>query len=147
VRGTCIWRELLLTLRSGPNWIYGTIQNPLFKIAAETKTVTYALGALHSIFDSHGKSMGSEDAKEQYRMVWDILDDAFQYSSSNSKSIPSSLSLMDFFRDKVQDSNLTDEIRGNLLQIVQMWGAFTGTAVEKQSLKFFWLEKGIDSGM
>jgi hypothetical protein len=116
------------------------------KLARETGTVTSACGAVYSIFDSSGKRIEACQAKMLYEMVWDILDEGYQYSAAESQSISPSTPMMDFFRDKVASSHHDRSTKEKLLQIVQMWGAFIGTDCEKQSLKFFWLEEGIDGG-
>jgi hypothetical protein len=79
--------------------------------------------------------------------VWSILDDTFKYSSANSSSIPPNKSLMDRFTEKVKESDqIKASLKDNLLRIVKMWGDFTGSDITRQSLRFFWLEEGVDGG-
>lgn len=81
--------------------------------------------------------------------MWGIIGDAFEYSAKNTTSIDSKLSLYDFFRDRVQHSfpgDNCEEERRIVLQLAKSWGAFVGSPVETQSLKFFWLEECIEGG-
>jgi hypothetical protein len=90
--------------------------------------------------------MEANEAKSLYEMVWEILEEGYQHSAVETRSIPSSMLMMDFFREKVAGSHHDPVTKEKLLQIVQMWGAFIGTDCEKQGFKFFWLEEGIDGG-
>ena len=80
-------------------------------------------------------------------LTWGIIGDAFSYSSDHKASIPSEKSLMDFFKSKVQAKGLDDQTSKLVLQMAQIWGDFVGEPIEKQSLKFFWLEECIEGGI
>lgn len=43
-------------------------------------------------------------------------------------------------------ANLTPKQRQQLLWMAEMWGAFVGGTVDKQSLRYFWLEECIEGG-
>jgi hypothetical protein len=108
--------------------------------------VTSPCGAVHSIFTTSGKWIETNHAKDLYQTVWDILDEGYQYSAANSQSIPSSARMIDFFGEKVAAGKYDSKCQERLLQIVEMWGTFMAAECENQSLKFFWLEQGIDGG-
>ena len=55
-------------------------------------------------------------------------------------------SLMDFFKAKVEEKELDSRSSKIVLQMARMWGDFVGEPIEKQSLKFFWLEECIEGG-
>lgn len=129
----------------GANWIHGTERNPVVDIAKATNTATAACSAVYSIFDDTGRYMEQEKARTLYETVWSILNEAYQYSAKESASIAPTARMIDFFRDRVRDDSEHDEETKRLLvQIIEMWGAFIGTECEKQSLRYFWLEEGID---
>jgi hypothetical protein len=81
--------------------------------------------------------------------MWGIIVQAFKHSAAHSSTIDPKDSLYDFFVERVQEAFPTDSERQQkiVLQMSEMWGAFVGSPVERQSLKFFWLEECIDGGM
>jgi hypothetical protein len=122
------------------------------QIARATKTKLHAWDEEQSVIDSAGNPMDPTEAGEYGRLLWDdgLIAAAFKYSNENSKLIPASRSLYDFFEERVQElfTDLsTDEAqrkRSGLLQACEMWGAYVGSPVQRQSLKFFWLEECIE---
>ncbi|KAL1592852.1 hypothetical protein SLS60_011269 [Paraconiothyrium brasiliense] len=105
-----------------------------------------------SVFDKSGKHMPSKEATENSEIVWEIIELAMKHSEDNSASIPADESLYDFFKKKVlelipQEMEGDKEVerkRETVLEMSEMWGAFVGSPIERQSLKFFWLEECID---
>jgi len=85
-------------------------------------------------------------------LIWDdgLVASAFTYSRKNTATIPASVSLFDYFQEQVQKLFLDlpgDEARRKrelLLYITEFWGAYVGWPIQKQSLKFFWLEECIE---
>lgn len=96
--------------------------------------------------------MSDEEAAENTELVWTLIEQAMQYSNDHSSSIPADKSLHNFFEDKVQEMfpSLVEgdaEAKGKrqtILHMAEMWGAFVGSPIQKQSLRFFWLEECID---
>ena len=84
--------------------------------------------------------------------MWDdgLIADAFRHSKEDFASILLERSLQDFFveeaealfRDEAED--VARRKREILLLMGRMWGGYIGSSVERQSLKFFWLEQCID---
>ncbi|KAI9759539.1 MAG: hypothetical protein M4579_002298 [Chaenotheca gracillima] len=142
----------------GPNWIHGTDSNPILDIARAAKSQLHSLGERQNIFDHDGKLLDVDRATECSDFLWSTIMDAFQYSNENSESIPLGMSLLDFFKKRLKDRNLDDastpdeylegSATGNgdqqLLWTAEMWGAFIGDPISRQSLKYFWLEECID---
>lgn len=96
--------------------------------------------------------MFSQDEGEEYAdIVWGIIQDAFAFSNTSGTTIDSKQSLLDFFKKKVVE-RIPDSIsnfekqRRVVLQICEMWGAFVGSPISTQSLKYFWLEECIEGG-
>ena len=150
----------------GPNWIHGTENNPILEIARETKTALHQWNEQQSVIDAEGKTLSPAQAKEWTERMWGVIAAAFKYSDENSDAISPSESLLDFFRSSAQ--KLFDEEDGDgdvarddhhhqsrgmldeaqkLLWMAEFWGVIIGDPIEKQSLKYFWLEEGIDGGM
>ena len=98
------------------------------------------------VFDEDGHRLDT-DAEGMYsNIVWGIISDAFKYSNECSATIMPEESLMDFFKVKVEQKGLDSRAAKIVLQMARMWGDFVGEPIEKQSLKFFWLEECIEGG-
>ena len=60
------------------------------------------------------------------------------------------MSLLDFFRKEVQDlfkdlpADEAARKRKTLLNVASMWGAYVGSPIQRQSLRFYWLEETIE---
>ncbi|KAF2005756.1 FAD/NAD(P)-binding domain-containing protein [Amniculicola lignicola CBS 123094] len=136
----------------GPNWIHGTHSNPILDLARETNTTTMTWDGRQSVFDHLGNAMPPKEAAENSDLVWTIIEQAMKHSNENSASIPSEQSLLHYFEEKVKtcfpsfiegDEHVARK-RETILYMASMWGAFVGSEIQKQSLKFFWLEECID---
>jgi hypothetical protein len=76
-------------------------------------------------------------------------DSLRRYSAQNTSTIDPDESLKDFFEKKVFEEFSGEENsdkKKTLMQMAETWGAFVGSPVHRQSLKFFWLEECIDGG-
>jgi hypothetical protein len=144
----CQSKALGHTVDLGPNWIHGTDDNPILDLAKETKTVTMNWDGRQSVFDSLGNHMPDQDAAENTEHVWTIIEQAMKFSNEESVSIPKEKSLYDFFREKIvemfPEGEEAKKKQMTILQMAEMWGAFVGSPIQTQSLKFFWLEECID---
>ncbi|KOS23113.1 Lysine-specific histone demethylase 1 -like protein 3 [Escovopsis weberi] len=134
---------------TGPNWFHGTDDNPILDLAKQTGTAVGVWDSKASLYDELG-TLYSDKAGEEYSTVmWDIIQDAFQHSNQSCADIDPSLSLLDFFRERVKE-RIPDtepgfeEKRDIVLRLSQSWGNFIGSPIAKQSLKFFWLEECIE---
>jgi hypothetical protein len=82
--------------------------------------------------------------------MWGIIVEAFKISANETSSLDANKSLFDFFEQKVLErfpsGNDVERSRKLVLQLAEIWGAFVGSSVRTQSLKFFWLEECIDGG-
>ncbi|MCJ1396685.1 hypothetical protein MMC18_009577 [Xylographa bjoerkii] len=128
----------------GPNWIHGTDNNPMMKLAEDTDSKLSFPNESSYVYDSSGVLMNSQTVSDGFAVVWDILADAFKYSNENCKSIAPNLSLKDFFRERLSASPLDGEAQNVVPELAEMWGGFIGDPFETQSLKWFWLEECLD---
>jgi hypothetical protein len=135
----------------GPNWIHGTDDNPILDLARLTGTLTHRWNEKTQIYDEDGNYLSEKEAELYSEIFWNIIIDAFKYSES-ALEIPPSKSLFDYFKTRIE-AIFPDNIQGwerdrtILVQMSERWGAFIGSRITKQSLKFFWLEECIDGGM
>jgi hypothetical protein len=102
-----------------------------------------------SVFDSQGNHMSDKDAAKNSEHVWNIIERGMKLSNETSATIPAEKSLYNYFQEQVLEMfpNGDDEAKKQqqtILQMAEMWGAFVGSPIQRQSLKFFWLEECID---
>lgn len=140
-----------ITVDIGPNWVHGTDNNSILDIAKETNTALGSWDTGSYVFDEDGELYSLKDGEKYSEMMWNIVQAAFKHSNKNSAEIDPNESLLDFF--KVTLNDLIPESTENwqrkrdiVLQMADLWGAFVGSPVERQSLKFFWLEECIEGG-
>lgn len=141
-------RQQLTSLR-GPNWIHGTNQNAILDIARETNTVTFNPegDSLSTTVDQYGHIIPESKDKEHNEIMWSVVDDAFKYSREDSASIPQDRSLLDYFEARIKEQSIDPASSEIVLQMVTIWGNYIGSPIERQSLKYLWLEDVIDGGM
>jgi len=122
-------------------------------LAAETNTKIHYWGERQAEYDDQGNRAPDEDVVRRGELFWGIVSDAFKHSNENGATIPSSMSLMDFVKQEAAtkfrgDKDMPAEEAARqekmLVQEAEMWGAFVGSPVTRQSLKFFWLEECIE---
>lgn len=130
----------------GANWIHGSDNNPIADIAERTNTISHTFEEDHVIIDGRGTPLDPALAAELSASVWGIVVRAFQYSDENCAEIDDSKSLMDFFREYVPTIEEDAEKQALIYDLAHMWGAFVGESINKQSLKYMFLEECIDGG-
>ncbi|CAG8979542.1 hypothetical protein HYALB_00004995 [Hymenoscyphus albidus] len=130
----------------GPNWIHGTEHNPILDLAKQTNTPTHTWDAKSHVFGEDGIIL--EEGASLMESMWNIVVQGFKDSATNTSTIDSQTSLHDFFSEKVHELHPgpgEEEIRRKVvMQMSELWGAFVGSPVTTQSLKFFWLEECLD---
>lgn len=129
---------------TGSNWIHGTEGNPIMKLAERTSTELMEPPERgESIFDTEGKTL--QNGRFLTEEFWNQVVRAFQYSNENSLTIDPAVSLLDRLREE-WSQKFSSGLQHDLVETSRMWGQFVGSVIERQSLKFFWLEDGMDSG-
>jgi hypothetical protein len=115
-------------------------------LAKQTGTALSIVEDHACIFDQNGEVIGHDIATELLDLVWEIIREAFKYSNEECSNISPEKSLKDFFIEQVAEKRLSAEDQMLVLQMAEMWGAFIGDPLERQSLKYFWLEECLDGG-
>ncbi|KAH7148491.1 hypothetical protein EDB81DRAFT_464528 [Dactylonectria macrodidyma] len=133
----------------GPNWIHGTTDNPMLDIAKQTNTAVGSWDTRSYVFDQAGDLFDVDEGEAYTTLMWEIVQAAFKHSNTSYKDIHYDESLHDFFRQKVVEKIPNTEKdyekkRETIMQMSEMWGAFIGSPIFNQSLKFFWLEECIE---
>ncbi|KAI1179277.1 FAD/NAD(P)-binding domain-containing protein [Nemania sp. FL0916] len=134
---------------AGPNWIHGTNNNPIMEIARKTDTATGTWESETSVMDDAGKMLPIPVAETHSSMLWEIIGDAFTHSNKNGATIDANESLFDFFGKQLakripENSPDFEQKRNIMFQFAEVWGAYVGSHIVNQSLRFFWLEECID---
>jgi phytoene dehydrogenase-like protein len=132
----------------GPNWIHGTDDNPMLDLAKATGTATCNWDTNSGLFDEEGKLFTLEDGEAYSTQMWDIVQEAFKWSNQHWTTIPPEESLWDFFLRKVPEKVPDTEPdferkRRIILQVAELWGAFVGSPVTRQSLRVWSLVHGL----
>ncbi|OBU00636.1 hypothetical protein VE01_01249 [Pseudogymnoascus verrucosus] len=148
----CQSDKLGYTVDIGPNWIASCFlstslhatgdKHPIRDLAIETNTSLHHWNNKQNIFTSDGKLLPAEKSAELSTLLWDIIEEAFAYSAKNGKSIPETASLYDFIESTVKEK-LPDRLEDQklILSMSEMWGAYVGHPVTRQSLRFSWMEE------
>lgn len=132
--------------------IHGTDGNPIMEIASKTGTALHVWDEASMSFDQDGKLVDDAEADVYNELLWGddgLLSAAFRYSAANQNTIDPSRSLYDFLVERSQEFFTHDPVevanrrRRDFLQYVCLWGAYIGSPVTRQSLRFFWLEECI----
>ncbi|KAJ6437124.1 C6 zinc finger domain-containingprotein [Purpureocillium lavendulum] len=133
----------------GPNWIHGTNDNPILDLAKQTNTAVGSWDTRSYVFDESGHLFQVDEGEKYANMMWGIIQDAFKHSNKLCATIDGTESLADFFQAKIIEKVPETESefakkRSILWQMSEMWGAFVGSPISRQSLKYFWLEECIE---
>lgn len=112
------------------------------QLARDTKTVLHTWNGKTQIYDKNGQALDSAKADQLSDLVWETFDEALKFSEENGDKIPETLSLYDFFAQKAKELFPDQpEDQKLLLDMSQVWGAYIGHPVDKQSLRFAWMER------
>ncbi|KAE8450409.1 hypothetical protein EG329_006484 [Mollisiaceae sp. DMI_Dod_QoI] len=125
----------------GPNWSGEEGRHPIIDLAKKTNTPLHAWNDKQNIYDSSGQLLPEEKSDKLSSLLWQFIEEAFKYSVDNGEKISESESLYDFITSKAKEQFPDESDRELLLQMSQIWGAYVGDPVAKQSLKFSWLEE------
>lgn len=132
----------------GANWVHSTGYNPIVELAKETETPLHRWKESTLLVDGDGNLLSPAEANKALKQVWEVLEKAIEHSTNRSEEIPSSASLYSFFEgwcdQALQCGDMTEREVKLVLGLSQMWGAYVGERVERQSLKFFYLEDCIN---
>ncbi|KAK4188018.1 hypothetical protein QBC35DRAFT_515014 [Podospora australis] len=133
----------------GANWIHGTKDNPILDLATETNTTVSHWDHESYVYDEDGTLLNLKDGERYSAIFWEIIEEAFKYSTEHEAEISPERTLLDFVKEKIPEripgtEEAYEKKRIMLLQFADLWGAFVGSPIETQSLKFFWLEECIE---
>lgn len=132
----------------GANWVHSTGVNPIIQLAEQTGTPLHRWKENTLLVDGGGRLLASSEANKSLKQVWEILEEAMEHSKTRSREIDSAESLHDFFETWCNRACEKGEMTRREVELVlgmsEMWGAYVGDRVERQSLKYFYLEDCIE---
>jgi hypothetical protein len=140
----------------GPNWIHAWTDSddphPIYKLASDTNTPLHSWNNKQLIYDSAGKPLPDETTDRLSTLLWEIIEDGFRFSQAahekgEGTSIPSGDSLQDFVKRRAEQLVPDENERRLLVQMSEMFGAYVGEPIWKQSLRFAWMEECCGGGM
>jgi Flavin containing amine oxidoreductase len=127
---------------SGPNWIHGTLLNPLVPIAKITSSqLTFPDESWHTIYAGSGDALAPEVSHLLYQRIWNYASEAVEYSGDPDEAIPPDWSMYDFCVARIsEDEDLDDETKLLALQMMEMLTTFTAVDIRRQSLRHYQVE-------
>ncbi|KAL4906182.1 hypothetical protein BDW74DRAFT_190231 [Aspergillus multicolor] len=128
----------------GPNWIHGAGTNPILDIAKAIGTVLHDFEGSQLVFGFDGKALDEGVAMKISEVLWSTIDEAFAHSNNHRDDIPAEKSLLDFIRERLEETDMTTDEKRLCVESARLWGSYVGDSIERQSLKFFSLEESID---
>lgn len=140
----------------GPNWIHAWTDSeephPIYALASETDTPLHHWNNKQLIYDSSGNPLSDDLTDKLSTLVWDIIELAFKFSEeahikNKGDDISSWDSLYDFVKQKATEMIPDEKERGLLMQVSEMFGAYVGEPIWRQSLRFAWMEECCGGGM
>ena len=135
----------------GANWIHGTKDNPIYDLVVETKTLTGQLDEHTYVFDEDGELLEVEESEELATVMWEVIEAGFRFSEERTGEIGEGSTLKEWFEKEIRErvpkgTEGWERKRQLLMQMAELWGNFVGSPLDRQSLKFFWLEECIEGG-
>ena len=117
----------------------------------ETKTPLHRWNNKQLIYDSGGIPVPDDVTDRLSTLLWDIIEAAFKYNGDAHRenkgvAIPSRVSLHDFVTSKADELVPDEKERNLLVQMSEMFGAYVGVPVWRQSLRFAWMEECCGGG-
>ena len=121
------------------------------ELAKQTATPLHLWEQNTILVDDYGQLVCKDIANKTLERVWDTLAKAVDYSAIHTDALDPSKSLYDFFtaecQGMIRDGIVPESDAELFLGMAHMWGAYVGDRIERQSLKFLFLEDCIEGGM
>jgi len=109
--------RLELTHDSGPNWIHGTFGNPIVPLSELAHSTLNSFEHSCPVFDSNGDLLDQKEADELQDLLWQVIEQATEYSKAQKASIPAEKSLYDYGVEKAEElfgGGLSEVVRPDL---------------------------------
>ena len=126
----------------GPNWIHGTLSNPLIPLVKLTGSqLTFPDESNQTVYTASGEALPSDTSRLLYDCIWRYAAEAINFSTDEGESVPPEWSIYDFCVERIrEDEALETELKHSALQLVELLTTFTAVDVRKQSLRYYQVE-------
>ncbi|KAI5309007.1 hypothetical protein KEM55_004312 [Ascosphaera atra] len=141
-----IFKKKLTVQLRGPNWIHGTDNNPINDLCKVTSTVTHGFEGPHLVMGQDGTPVPTATASVAADFVWTLIEKTIDWSLQNQSKIPAHLDVFEYMKAKIEESDLSKEEKGHCIESSKVWGSYIGSPIDRQSLKFFFMEGGVEGG-
>ena len=143
----CFLKLTPIFLIRGPQWIHTSRNNPILNIAINSDTPLHSWNERINLYNQSGLMVDHAKANALWNVQWKIIEEALRHNVQNRVSIPESESLYDYFVSRAAGLLPDLEDQGLLLAMSEMWGNYTGVPIQRQSLRFAWMEECCAGGM
>ncbi len=116
------------------------------KLARQTNTPLHLWNDDIRLFASDGNPVEPARALRLQELIWTFFKDSFVYSAEHGSENPTAASLDQYVRKRIAECAVPDDDRELLAGLSEMWGNYTGDAIQRQSLKYSWTEVVCNGG-
>jgi len=107
----------------GPNWIHGTIGNPILEIAKEADSVwSEDFHSTARVLDGLGSYLPQKLGDELLTIVWTLCEEGIELSAEHFAHIGRGETIYDYFTKRVMEEVDDAEKRKYLSQMVEQLG-------------------------
>ncbi len=126
----------------GPNWIHGTVDNPIYELAREVGSEFATLGHSASIINADGSILPPAEGNMLQTRCWELFESAVEESKNHLHFIRPQASLYDYFRQRSASLFPHNEMTQELFNLCsEIWGFIIGNDIRNQILKYYSLEE------
>lgn len=117
----------------------------------DTTTVNWGDDVVPYTFDQDGHLLGVKESEESTGIFWGLIEKGMGLSEEDTATIDSGISLYDWIGERLAETIPESEDewrrkRQTVLHMSEVWGALIGSPIQRQSMKFLWLEKWLEGG-
>jgi hypothetical protein len=110
------------------------------KLARQTQSPLHLWNDDIRLFDSEGNFVEPSKALRLQKLIWNIFEESFAYSTEQGSKISATDSLYQYVRTRLAELDVPDDDREMLARLSQLWGDYIGDPITRQSLKYVWME-------
>ena len=98
------------------------------------------------VYGASGELLDLDTVSRCSAIAWESIDQAMRYSGAEGASISPNASLADFLQGSMKLRGYEPAQVRLIMSLADMWSNIVGEPMEKQSLRYLWLEQCIEGG-